>query len=111
MVLGDSTGRMTAASRQSGHDLLQPGGCVEPDHGVLPGGRRNDRPSLQDRRAEDGQGCRNEPVMAGFYNTSSTDLDSLTELACRLLGKVEGDNETRQAVGDWHYWVGMGYEF
>jgi hypothetical protein len=24
---------------------------------------------------------------------------------------VQGDGETRQAVEDWHYWVGMGYEF
>ncbi len=24
---------------------------------------------------------------------------------------VEGDDDTRQAVEDWHYWVGMGYEF
>jgi hypothetical protein len=24
---------------------------------------------------------------------------------------VQGDEATRQAVGDWHYWVEMGYEF
>ncbi len=24
---------------------------------------------------------------------------------------VHGDDETRQAVDDWHYWVEMGYEF
>ena len=24
---------------------------------------------------------------------------------------VHGDEETKQAVEDWHYWVGMGYEF
>jgi hypothetical protein len=24
---------------------------------------------------------------------------------------VHGDEETRQAVEDWHYWVEMGYEF
>ena len=24
---------------------------------------------------------------------------------------VHGDEETTQAVEDWHYWVGMGYEF
>jgi Calcium binding len=24
---------------------------------------------------------------------------------------VQGDGATRQAVEDWHYWVGMGYEF
>jgi hypothetical protein len=24
---------------------------------------------------------------------------------------VHGDEETAQAVGDWHYWVEMGYEF
>ncbi len=24
---------------------------------------------------------------------------------------VHGDDETRQAVEDWHYWVEMGYEF
>jgi Calcium binding len=24
---------------------------------------------------------------------------------------VNGDEETQQAVEDWHYWVGMGYEF
>ncbi len=24
---------------------------------------------------------------------------------------VNGDAETQQAVEDWHYWVGMGYEF
>ena len=24
---------------------------------------------------------------------------------------VHGDEATRQAVEDWHYWVGMGYEF
>jgi hypothetical protein len=24
---------------------------------------------------------------------------------------VHADEETRQAVEDWHYWVGMGYEF
>jgi Calcium binding len=24
---------------------------------------------------------------------------------------VDGDDETQQAVEDWHYWVGMGYEF
>ena len=24
---------------------------------------------------------------------------------------VRGDKATKQAVADWHYWVGMGYEF
>jgi hypothetical protein len=24
---------------------------------------------------------------------------------------VNGDDETQRAVEDWHYWVGMGYEF
>ena len=24
---------------------------------------------------------------------------------------IEADDETREAVADWHYWVGMGYEF
>ncbi len=24
---------------------------------------------------------------------------------------VQGDEETKQAVEDWHYWIGMGYEF
>jgi hypothetical protein len=24
---------------------------------------------------------------------------------------VHGDEETQQAVEDWHYWVEMGYEF
>jgi Calcium binding len=24
---------------------------------------------------------------------------------------VNGNDETQQAVEDWHYWVGMGYEF
>jgi hypothetical protein len=24
---------------------------------------------------------------------------------------IDGDDETRQAVEDWHYWVGMGYGF
>ena len=24
---------------------------------------------------------------------------------------VRGDEGTKQAVEDWHYWVGMGYEF
>jgi hypothetical protein len=24
---------------------------------------------------------------------------------------VDGDDQTQQAVEDWHYWVGMGYEF
>jgi hypothetical protein len=24
---------------------------------------------------------------------------------------VHGDEETKQTVEDWHYWVGMGYEF
>jgi hypothetical protein len=24
---------------------------------------------------------------------------------------VHGDEETKQAVEDWHYWVEMGYEF
>ncbi len=24
---------------------------------------------------------------------------------------VQGDDQTRQAVEDWHYWIGMGYEF
>ena len=24
---------------------------------------------------------------------------------------IEADDETREAVDDWHYWVGMGYEF
>ncbi|MGO9471678.1 MAG: calcium-binding protein [Isosphaeraceae bacterium] len=27
------------------------------------------------------------------------------------LNVVHGDDETRQAVEDWHYWVEMGYEF
>jgi hypothetical protein len=35
------------------------------------------------------------------------------ELAVPLaqLEVVEADEPTRQAVEDWHYWVGMGYEF
>jgi hypothetical protein len=33
------------------------------------------------------RGAAASPVMAGFYNTSPTDLDILTELACRLLGE------------------------
>jgi hypothetical protein len=24
---------------------------------------------------------------------------------------IEADEETKEAVGDWHYWVGMGYQF
>ena len=45
-----------------------------------------------DRRSKTGglktvRGAATCPVMAGFYNTSPTDLDILTELACRLLGK------------------------
>jgi hypothetical protein len=24
---------------------------------------------------------------------------------------IEADDATREAVEDWHYWVGMGYEF
>jgi hypothetical protein len=24
---------------------------------------------------------------------------------------IRGDDETGEAVGDWHYWVGRGYEF
>jgi hypothetical protein len=24
---------------------------------------------------------------------------------------IAGDDETRQAVEDWHYWVEMGYQF
>jgi Calcium binding len=24
---------------------------------------------------------------------------------------IHGDDQTREAVEDWHYWVGMGYEF
>jgi hypothetical protein len=24
---------------------------------------------------------------------------------------IEADDQTREAVEDWHYWVGMGYEF
>lgn len=28
----------------------------------------------------------------------------------QLVG-VDVDEETREAIGDWHYWVGQGYEF
>ena len=24
---------------------------------------------------------------------------------------IDGDDQTREAVEDWHYWVGMGYQF
>ena len=27
------------------------------------------------------------------------------------LDAVDGDEETQEAVGDWHYWVAQGYEF
>jgi len=27
------------------------------------------------------------------------------------LEAVDVDRETREAIGDWHYWVGRGYEF
>jgi hypothetical protein len=27
------------------------------------------------------------------------------------LEAINGDEETVQAIGDWHYWVGQGYEF
>jgi hypothetical protein len=45
-----------------------------------------------DRRSKTGglkavRDAATSPVMAGFYNTSPADLDILTELACRLLGK------------------------
>jgi hypothetical protein len=33
---------------------------------------------------------------------------------CVPLLQVEGikvSNETKEAIGDWHYWVAMGYEF
>jgi hypothetical protein len=35
------------------------------------------------------------------------------ELAVPLaqLEVIAGDDQTREAVEDWHYWVGMGYEF
>jgi hypothetical protein len=27
------------------------------------------------------------------------------------LDVIEADDQTREAVEDWHYWIGMGYEF
>jgi len=28
----------------------------------------------------------------------------------QMLPSVEADEETKEAIGDWHYWVGQGYE-
>jgi hypothetical protein len=42
-----------------------------------------------------------------------THWDNKRTLAIPLsqLDVIEGDDETRQAVEDWYYWVGMRYEF
>ncbi len=37
--------------------------------------------------------------------------DDLAVPLSQLKPSGDTDEETRQAVEDWHYWVGMGYEF
>ncbi len=37
--------------------------------------------------------------------------DSLAVPLAQLNPVLKTDKATKQAVGDWHYWVGMGYEF
>jgi hypothetical protein len=37
--------------------------------------------------------------------------DGLVVPLTQLKPAADADNETKQAVGDWHYWVQQGYEF
>lgn len=37
--------------------------------------------------------------------------DSLLAVPVSQLAAVDGDAQTRQAIGDWQYWVRQGYEF
>ncbi len=44
-------------------------------------------------------------------SSTSSDRRTLAVLLAQLEVAGDVDVETRQAVEDWHYWVGRGYEF
>lgn len=65
--------------------------------------RRDEMVEVLDMAAEDE--CRHEM----FVTVRWRDLDLAVPLA--QLQPVAVDEETAEAVGDWHYWMTRGYEF
>jgi hypothetical protein len=50
--------------------------------------------------------CRREMLVEMPWEQKRTLAVPLSQLEV-----IDADEETRQAVEDWHYWVAMGYEF
>lgn len=46
-----------------------------------------------------------------MFVTIRWEKDSLAVPLSQLEPARDSDEQTKQAVEDWHYWVGMGYEF
>ncbi len=46
-----------------------------------------------------------------IFVTILRDGDELAVPLSQLRPTAAADDDTRQAVGDWHYWVAMGYEY
>ena len=55
--------------------------------------------------------CRRRTSASGRCSSRSAGARAKLAVPLSQLEVIEADDETRQAVEDWHYWVAMGYEF
>ena len=53
--------------------------------------------------------CQKEMLVEVLYRENT--VEDVFSVPLYNIEPVEADDETQEAIADWHYWVDMGYEF
>jgi hypothetical protein len=53
--------------------------------------------------------CQKEMFVEVLYKEGT--VEDVFSVALSDIEPIESDDETQEAIADWHYWVHMGYEF
>jgi hypothetical protein len=75
----------------------------------LTGGSTSNSEDVEVLKMSPEEACQREMFVEVLYKEGTA--EDIFSVALSDIESIEADDETQEAVKDWHYWVGMGYEF